>query len=273
MADVTIQQLAYGLPSSGAFIPYTDNNTTLRVSPSGLFAKAGNLLLVGKDSIGDLSPQLNTVATTLSSYNAVLRGGWLLNVTDKSTSWGDSAARIGVLRTDAGYGWWFSHNLDGSCGIHQSTQGDRIKISTAGAVIINAQPGFKATIANQSQSSGQTIVWDTLEYATPEGSFNTSTGEWTVPQTGRYFITVNLLSQRNTTAGDWYVDLLVNNSQPIGSRMYTSKAGNANVHAQLNACGIFKLSSGDRVKTNLTSQVGNVNTTTLHNMFSAELLG
>lgn len=274
MADVTINNLSYGLPSSGAFIPYTDNNTTLKVSPSGLFAKAGNLLLVGtNDSINDLSPSLNTVATYLSSYNAVLRGGWLLNITDRNTSWGDSAARIGVLRTDAGYGWWLSHNLDGSCGIHQSTQGDRIQISTTGAVIINAQPGFKATIASQSQSNGQTIIWDTLEYATPVGSFNTSTGEWTVPQTGRYLITVNLLSQRNTTAGDWYVDLFVNNSQPIGGRMYTSKAGNASVHAQLNACGIFKLSSGDKVKTNLVSQVGSVNPTTLHNMFSAELLG
>jgi len=31
MADVTINNLTLGLPSSGAFIPYTDNNITLKV--------------------------------------------------------------------------------------------------------------------------------------------------------------------------------------------------------------------------------------------------
>jgi len=154
--------------------------------------------------------------------------------------------------------------------------GDRIKIASSGGVNLPAQPGFSATINSQSQSNGQVVVWDTLIYETPTGSFNTSTGIWTVPQAGRYHVTVNLLSQRNTTGGDWYIDLQVNNgpgfSTVSGGRMYTSKAGNSNVHAQLNASGIFYFSKDSQVRTVLTSQVGSVNQTILHNLFCAQLL-
>jgi len=273
MADVTINNLTYSLPSSSAFIPFTDNGVTFKVSPSGLYAKPGNTLLVGGESLADLLPTTNTSLLALSTDSGIIRGGWLLCITERNTSWGDSAARIGVLRSGAGNGWWLSHNLDGSGAIHQSTQGDRLLITSEGYVKTPYQPGFKATITTQSQSTGQTVLWDTVEYAIPAGSFNTSTGEWTVPQTGRYLIIVNLLSQRNTTGGDWYVDLYVNSGQPYGGRMYTSKAGNSSVHAQLNASGIFYLNTGDKIKTVLTSQVGNVAPTIFHNLFCAELLG
>jgi len=142
------------------------------------------------------------------------------------------------------------------------------------SIVNKPSASFKATITSGTISNGQTVLWNSVEYQTPDNSFNTSTGEWTVPQTGRYLVCIGLISLRNTTAGDWYVDLYVGNSTiPNGGRFYTSKAGNANVHAQVNGSGIFKLNAGEKIKTVLTSDVGNVAVSYLHNLFCAELLG
>jgi hypothetical protein len=273
MADVTISQLNYGLPSSAAFIPFSDNGSTFNVSPSGIFAQTNSLLMVGTTGIASDVFQGSQAVATLTNYNAILRGGWLLNITDKTTTWGDTAARIGVLKVGAGNSWWFSHNADGSGAIHQSTQGDRLLITSAGYVKTPYQAGFKATITAGTISTGQTVLWNSVEYQTPDNSFNTSTGEWTVPQTGRYLVCIGLISLRNTTNGDWYVDLLVNGGTATGGRFYTSKSGNQLVHAQLNGSGIFKLNTGDKIKTLLTSGVGDVAVSSLHNLFCAELLG
>jgi len=153
----------------------------------------------------------------------------------------------------------------------------KMTISSAGYVTTPYQPGFKATIISGTVSTGQTVLWNSVEYQTPDNSFNTSTGEWTVPQTGRYLVCIGLLSPRNATAGDWYVDLNVNNTVATGGRFYTSKAGNANVnigvHVQVNGSGIYKLNAGDKIKTILTSGIGDVIVSSLHNLFCAELLG
>jgi hypothetical protein len=260
MADVTISQLTQGSPSSIALIPYSQGGNTLSVAPSALLQNAGNI------GIGTSSPN-GTLAVVNNRGNGI--------ILQSSASSPNTSI---ILITN--------YNNTGRVALAASSEGttrpgmslitgdtEQVLISREGYITKPYQAGFKATITSQSQSTGQTILWDTVEYANPSGSFNTSTGEWTVPQTGRYLITVNLISARNTTSGDWYVDLYVNSGQPNGSRMYTSKAGNANVHAQLNANGIFKLTAADKIKTILTSQVGNVTPTVLHNLFCAELLG
>ena len=150
-----------------------------------------------------------------------------------------------------------------------------MKINKQGYVTIPYQAGFKVTnTSNRDISSGQIIPWNIIEYQTPSNSFNTSTGEYTVPVTGRYLVIVNLISPRNTLYGDWYVDLLVDNEIPNGGRMYTSKSGNTgDVHAQLNASGIFKLNAGQKIKTKLNTSIGNLQGSYVHDMFCAELLG
>jgi hypothetical protein len=162
----------------------------------------------------------------------------------------------------------FMTPLDDASGLKVS-----MKISKQGYVTTLYQAGFKATITAGTISTGQTVLWNSVEYQTPDNSFNTSTGEWTAPQTGRYLICVGLISLRNTANGDWYVDILVNGATATGGRFYTSKSGNQNVHAQLNGSGIFKLNTGDKIKIILISSVGDVAVSSLHNLFCAELLG
>jgi len=43
MADIAISQLTYGLPSSTASIPFSQDGNTLRVAPSGLLVNAGKV--------------------------------------------------------------------------------------------------------------------------------------------------------------------------------------------------------------------------------------
>jgi hypothetical protein len=266
MADVTISELTQGTPNNNALLPYSQGGNTLCVAPSSLLSNAGNIS-VG-NNIGDTLQYLDV--TNLNSGNDA--GANLRLVTRNAAGTANIAVDITKYKTGA---LTISNGEPSAAGFISFNVGplERMRINSNGYVTKPYQPGFKATITSQSQSTGQTILWDTVEYDVPAGSFNTTTGEWTVPQSGRYIVIVNLLSQRNTAGGDWYVDLYVNSGQPYGGRMYTSKAGNSNVHAQLNASGIFYLNTGDKIKTVLTSQVGNVNPTILHNLFCAELLG
>jgi len=158
--------------------------------------------------------------------------------------------------------------LDDASGLKVS-----MKINKQGYVTTPYQAGFKATITQNPTGNAQTVIWNSVDYQTPDNSFNTTTGEWTVPQTGRYLVSIGLISNRNQTPGDWYVDLLVNGATTTGGRFYTSKAGTALVHAQVNGSGIFKLSSGDKIKVFLTSDIGSLAVSAVHNLFCAELLG
>lgn len=201
MADVTISNLTYSLPSSSAFIPFTDNGVTLKVSPSGLYAKPGNTLLVGGESLADLFPTtIDTNLLPLSTYSAVIRGGWLLSVTERNTSWGDTAARIGVLRSGAGNGWWLSHNLDGSGAIHQSTQGDRLLITSAGYVKTPFQPIFRVSMTGGGGNQAAFIKVP-FNYATVNvgGHYSLTDKQFNVPVDGNYHFTAGHMNSQNNT--------------------------------------------------------------------------
>ncbi len=260
MADVTISQLTQGTPNNGALLPYSQGGTTLSVAPSALLQNVGNV------GIGTSTPN-GTLAVVNNSGNGII-------LQSSASSPNTSIILITNYNNTGRVALAASSDVTTRPGMSLITgDTERLIISKDGYVTKPYQPGFKATILTQSQSTGQTVLWDTVEYAVPAGSFNTSTGEWTVPQSGRYLVVVNLISQRNTTGGDWYVDLYADGVIPTGGRMYTSKDGGANVHAQLNASGIFQLNAGAKISTRLSSQVGNVVATNLHNLFCAELLG
>jgi len=277
MADVTISQLTPGVPTGNNLLAYSTGSNTLGVPISAIFQNT-ECVSIGTTTPLTLvrlhiqAPQetnlFQSTSVTQHQLNSHLNGSGANLYCGVE---GSSSGRTDVSGTLDNASFFGSRTAHATQFITNNSA--KMTISSAGYVTTPYQPGFKATIITQSQSTGQTVLWDTVEYDVPAGSFNTTTGEWTVPQSGRYLIIINLLSQRNTTGGDWYVDLYVNSGQPYGGRMYTSKAGNSNVHAQLNASGIFYLNTGDKIKTVLTSQVGNVNPTILHNLFCAELLG
>jgi hypothetical protein len=256
MADVTISELTRGIPSGSNLLPYSTGTSTLGTPVSAIFQNTNSRICINQGATGiSNAPGLQINNGSIEINNP---GGNQVAISDGQQRWD--------LDVDTGS----AHTLRVRNMIVNTTS---LAITTAGYVTTPYQPGFKATITTQSQSTNQIVVWDTVEYATPAGSFNTSTGEWTVPQSGRYLVIVNLLSLRNTTTGDWYVDIKINGSTPVGGRLYTSKAGSAYVHAQLNASGIYRLNAGDKLATLLTSMVGDVNPTVLHNLFCAELLG
>lgn len=260
MADVTISQLTQGTPNNNALLPYSQGGTTLSVAPSALLQNAGNI------GIGTSNPN-GTLAVVNNGGNGIIL---------QSSA---SSPNTSILLVT-------NYNSTGRVALGASSEGttrpgmslvtgdtERLILSKDGYVTKPYQPGFKATIDAGTISNGQTVLWNSVEYATPAGSFNTSTGEWTVPQTGRYLVCIGVISLRNQTAGDWYVDLYMGNTLLTGGRFYTSKAGNANVHAQVNGSGIYKLNAGEKIKTVLNSDVGNVAVSYLHNLFCAELLG
>jgi len=265
MADVTISNLTYGIPSTGSFIPYTDNGVTLKVSPSGIYAQKNSLLMVGASGIApDVFPENQTAAIApLTNYNAIFRGGWLVNITDKNTTWGDSAARIGVLKVGAGDSWWFSHNADGSCGIHQSRQGDRIHILSGGEVTKPYQPFLYASRAGKGDytysnatvvANTATIPFNTIIKQVGD-NYNTSTGLYTAPVNGVYLIEAGInfgggkvnqmwplidgVRQPTFGGGQDYSSfnilfgttiLYLNKNQTVGIRVYSGQTSNITIY-------------------------------------------
>jgi hypothetical protein len=258
MADVTISQLTQGTPSGNHLLPYSTGSDTLGTPVSAIFQSVSSR--IGINGIANSSNpglQVNNGSVFISSS-----GGNQLNISSGPQRWdldvdvsANNALRI--------------RNMTYPAGVTSTA----FSIASAGYVTTPYQAGFKATITSGTISTGQTVLWNSVEYQTPDNSFNTSTGEWTAPQTGRYLVCIGLLSPRNGTVGDWYVDLNVNNTVATGGRFYTARSGTGNVHVQVNGSGIFKLNAGDKIKTILTSGIGDVIVSSFHNLFCAELLG
>jgi len=266
MADVTISQLTQGTPNNDALLPYSQGGNTLCVAPSSLLNNAGNISI--GNNIGNTLQYLD-----VTNLNSGDNAGANLRLVTRNAA-GTSNIAVDMVKYKTG-GFTISNGEPSAAGFITFNVGplERMRINSNGYITKPYQPGFKATITAGTISNGQTVLWNSVEYQTPDNSFNTSTGEWTVPQTGRYLICIGLISNRNQTPGDWYVDLLVNGSTASGGRFYTSKAGTSNVHAQLNGSGIYKLNLGDKIKVFLNSDIGVVAVSSIHNLFCAELLG
>ena len=261
MADVTISQLTQGTPNNGALLPYSQGGTTLSVAPSALLQNVGNVGIGTSTPNGTLAVVNNSGNGIVLQSSASSPNTSIILITNYSNT-----GRVALGASSDGT------TRPGMSLITGDTE--RLIISKDGYVTTPYQAGFKVTnTSNRDIPSGQIIPWNIIEYQTPSNSFNTSTGEYTVPVTGRYLVVVNLISPRNTTAGDWYVTLLVDDVIPNGGRMYTSKSGTAEVHAQLNASGIFQLNAGQKIKTQLYTTVGNLQGSYVHDVFCAELLG
>ena len=277
MADVTISQLTQGTPSGSNLLPYSTGSNTLGVPISAIFQNT-ECVAIGTTTpltfvrLHIQAPQESNVfqstSVTQHQLNSHLNGNGANLYCGVE---GSSTGRTDVADTLDNASFFGSRTAHATQFITNNSA--KMTISTAGYVTAPYQAGFKATITQNPTSHNQTVIWNSVEYQTPDNSFNTTTGEWTVPQTGRYLVSIGLISGRNQTPGDWYVDLLVNGGTATGGRFYTSKAGTANVHAQVNGSGIFKLSSGDKIKAFLASEVGSVAVSSIHNLFCAELLG
>lgn len=116
MADVTIDALPVGSPSSSASVPFSDAGVTRKVTPNLLLANAGNV------GIGTASPtqKLDVVGVITSDYLTVR----------KQNDVGEGGEI--QLQGSGGFGGFQIDNFYGNCRIHTLAAGKQLQVLGGG---------------------------------------------------------------------------------------------------------------------------------------------
>ena len=75
--------------------------------------------------------------------------------------------------------------------------------------------------------------------------FNTSNGTFTAPIAGVYCFTGSVFTNRTTSTGDYYFDMMHNGGTLY--RIYTAKNGSVSSHVQIEFCKTVKLAVNDTI--------------------------
>lgn len=134
--------------------------------------------------------------------------------------------------------------------------GNRVMIDTAGRVAMPDQPSFFFRNVNSSTNNNQVILFD-QQYHNNGSHYSTATGRFTAPVAGYYFFYAMVCWNRTTATPDHYCDIRHNGN--IAVRMYTDKAGGANVHPQTTGCYSNYMAANDYIDIHAVSGGGIIN--------------
>jgi len=173
------------------------------------------------------------------------------------------SAQVGNNRIDM-FVWQNSQNA--------ADNGNRHVASFDGAgVTLPNQPAFSV------YTTSNTAVNNTVQFATADfnhgNHFDTSTGIFTAPVEGKYWIFFHLLQDRTTANGEGYIDVYKNGSYHY--RNYEYKESTLNQHVEYKGGYIITMSANDTIYLYVQATVGSATIISNfhHCKFSGYLLG
>ena len=155
--------------------------------------------------------------------------------------------------------------------IRDETAGaNRMLIDSSGRVTKPYQPSF-GVYTTTGQTVGNTIQFNGTSFNIGN-HFNTSTGIFTAPVSGRYWLYWHLLTDRSTNTGETYVDLFKNGGYHY--RNYEPKESSLDQHVEFKGGLIVDMATNDTVYLVYTVAVsGNIVGSLQHCTFSGFLIG
>ena len=241
MADVTISQLAQGIPSGDNLLPYSTGSNTLGVPVSAIFQNyAGNIGIgitpqplkgqlqiqgSGNDIIvGNMTRIAGNVNTGFIGANTYYDGASYKSLLENRYS--------GEMGFDALNGVWYFKSTSSTTPANTTigTLSDKLTINASGAVSKPLQPfiyvsrrnagSYNYTAGNNS-GNVTPVIYTFKEQQIGDGSYNTSTGRYTAPATGIYIVEAGVNSSNGPVTQMWAVKNGVR-LQTFGASSYSS---------------------------------------------------
>ena len=145
---------------------------------------------------------------------------------------------FGVVATSASAGSFVFQSYDGT-----SAYAERMRIDASGRVTKPYHPSFKAGRSSGNVSATTTILFDTI-YHNVGSCYNASTGRFTAPIAGNYFLCCNVF---NTSGTSTQVYMKLNGNNNLYNLYYGSGYGNMHLSQ------IISLSINDYVEVVVTT--------------------
>ena len=145
----------------------------------------------------------------------------------------------------------------------------RMQISGGGIVTTPYQPGFAAT-RNQGPVGNNTYYIAPNAYYNTGNHYDTSTGIFTAPASGRYFIATNFMTVNNAAEINQYYEIRINSNANGFQQVYST--GTTTHHYRFSWSGSVNLSFEDTVRV-YTANLALYGSGNQYSYFSVQLLG
>lgn len=125
--------------------------------------------------------------------------------------------------------------------IFGTSGGEKMRIDAGGRVTASYQPSFRASRTAGTTSAGSTFVFNSVHHN--NGShYDNTTGVFTAPVTGYYYISFQALLNNSNAAGSYYAHLVSN-----GNKNFAYVYSAANTYAAASVSAILYLAASDTV--------------------------
>ena len=141
-------------------------------------------------------------------------------------------------------------------------------IDSSGRVTIPAQPSFRAVLITSTNTVGNYMVFESVDYNTGN-HYNATTGIFTAPVAGRYMVTVQAFNENNISS-QLYVR--INNVNKSYSLSYAGSNSSGQQYNMMSQHSVFNLAANDTVRVYCNAGEMYVSLATT-NSFSCHLLG